>query len=143
MTTIAYKDGVIAYDGRVRSCDTVVDDSFDKHLEKDGVHFFISGVNSDFDKFIKMYLSGELKSDHHMEIHAVILDKGRLYTAAYDDGTTLWVCPERAGNHFSVGSGSHHAITAMDCGLSAKEAVKMAAKRDSATGGKIRTFKVK
>ena len=42
-----------------------------------------------------------------------------------------------------IGSGADHGLTAMDCGLSAKEAVKKAAYRDLGTGGKIRTYKLK
>lgn len=42
----------------------------------------------------------------------------------------------------AIGSGMYYALTAMDCGCSAEEAVKMAAKRDVNTGGEIRIFKI-
>ena len=44
---------------------------------------------------------------------------------------------------YAIGSGADHAFTAMDCGCSAKEAVQMAVKRDTCTGGRIRSFKLK
>lgn len=50
-------------------------------------------------------------------------------------------CPCRDGLSFAIGSGAKHALTAMDLGLDAKEAVKMAMKRDIYTGGRIRTFR--
>jgi hypothetical protein len=52
------------------------------------------------------------------------------------------MCPAGSGDT-AIGTGTDHAITAMDCGLSAREAVKMAMKRDTGTGGRIRTYKVK
>ena len=36
MTTIAYKDGVIAYDSRLIRDDLIMSDDYDKHLEQDG-----------------------------------------------------------------------------------------------------------
>lgn len=42
----------------------------------------------------------------------------------------------------AAGSGQDHAITALDLGLSAKKAVKMAIKRNPSSGGKVRVFKV-
>ena len=38
MTTIAYKDGVIAYDSRVTRGDLITDDDCDKCIERDGVN---------------------------------------------------------------------------------------------------------
>jgi|TARA_R110000803_G_scaffold54828_1_gene111652 hypothetical protein len=51
--------------------------------------------------------------------------------------------PEKPDMMLCIGSGADHGLTAMDCGLSAKEAVKKAAYRDLGTGGKIRTYKLK
>ena len=47
-----------------------------------------------------------------------------------------------AENQWLFGSGCDSAFTATDCGLNARDAVMMSAKRDVNTGGKIRTFKV-
>ena len=41
------------------------------------------------------------------------------------------------------GTGQDHALTAMDCGLSAKEAVKMAAKRDTGTNSRVSTYTIR
>ena len=43
---------------------------------------------------------------------------------------------------YATGSGQHHALTAMDMGATAKEAVKMAIMRDTNSGGRIRTYKI-
>jgi len=58
-------------------------------------------------------------------------------------GGRMFKTPESSKSVFAIGSGQDHALTAMDCGLSAKEAIKMAAKRDVNTGGRVRTFKIK
>jgi ATP-dependent protease HslVU (ClpYQ) peptidase subunit len=42
----------------------------------------------------------------------------------------------------AIGSGEEYAIGAMDAGLSAKDAVKIACNRDIYSGGRIRTFKI-
>lgn len=42
--------------------------------------------------------------------------------------------------YYAIGSGAVHAITAMDCGKTAAQAVQMAAKRDCNTGGKVVTL---
>jgi hypothetical protein len=43
---------------------------------------------------------------------------------------------------YAIGCGSDHAITAMDMGATAYQAVQMAAKRDTGTGGTIRAATV-
>jgi hypothetical protein len=43
----------------------------------------------------------------------------------------------------AAGSGSRFAFTAMDMGATAKQAIQMAMKRDTGTGGKIHVFKVR
>ena len=49
-------------------------------------------------------------------------------------------CVERAITSSTAGSGSHLAFGALDMGASAKEAVEMAIKRDSKSGGKVHVF---
>jgi hypothetical protein len=43
----------------------------------------------------------------------------------------------------AIGSGHKHAITALDLGCSAVEAIRMTIKRDACTGGIIRCFDTK
>jgi len=42
---------------------------------------------------------------------------------------------------YSIGSGSDHALTAMDMGATAEKAVEMAMQRDICTGGRIRLYR--
>ena len=58
---------------------------------------------------------------------------------AVDDATGLWKSPILLDRVYAIGSGSPFAFAAMDMGANAYKAVEMAAKRDTSTGGKIRT----
>lgn len=55
MTTIAYKDGVIAYDSRVTRSGTIVSDNAPKCQVVDGVSFFLSGAVCDEKALIAAY----------------------------------------------------------------------------------------
>lgn len=141
MTTIAYKDSVIAYDSRCLCGSTIVDDDFDKHREVDGVHFFFTGSTSDYSKLIERYFGK--REDFKTRSTALVYDSGKIVTIGICKEDGYYINPERLDNPVATGSGEEYALTAMDCGLSAKEAVKMAMKRDTGTGGRIRTFKIK
>ncbi|MNI98876.1 hypothetical protein D3C73_1578140 [compost metagenome] len=43
---------------------------------------------------------------------------------------------------YAIGSGTPYAFAAMDMGASAEKAVEMAARRDTSTGGTIRTLRI-
>lgn len=139
MTTIAYKDGIIAYDSRATRGNLIADDNYNKCVNVDGLLFFFAGSVCDLKHLIDGYVKG-IDPPKSSDICAFVVDAGKVYRIGTDEGL-LWkddVLPIDA-----AGSGYAHAMTAMDCGLSAIEAVKMAAKRDTGTGGKIRHYKVK
>lgn len=139
MTTIVYKAGVIAYDSRSTCGGTIVDDDANKHSIKDGVHFFFCGVTAEKENMSNAYFDPKSEGDY--EGSAIVFDHGELfcYGLTKDDG--YWKHPISANKVYAIGSGRDHAYTAMDMGADAKTAVKMAIKRDSGSGGKIRTFK--
>lgn len=137
MTTIAFDGEMIAYDGRVTQGSKIVCDDYDKKYERNGVLFFLSGDLEHIEPVISSYFDKQMVDGLNCE--GFVYDDGKLYEiVAYDRGISV---NENIGP-IAYGSGSDHAITAIDCGLNAKEAVKMAAKRDIYTGGKIRTFKI-
>lgn len=140
MTTIAYKDGIIAYDSRAVRGGTITNDDFNKHQIVKDTHFFICGAVSDHKQLIDAYFGGENipKSD----ATALVVSNGELYFIGIEENG-FWKQPLEQYEIYSEGSGSDHAFTAMDLGCSAKEAVKIAIKRDSGSGGKVRTFKIR
>lgn len=140
MTTIAYKDGVIACDGRACSGDTILSDEAEKCLvRQDGVRFWFSGCNYLQDELLREWPSGKLSSNRFAAF--AYSEEGLFFVSASEDGE-IESCRHPLDTPFSIGSGSDHALTAMDMGASAEEAVEMAAKRDINTGGKIRVYEL-
>lgn len=142
MTTIAYKDGVIAYDSRACCGNTIFDDGFDKKVERKGVLFFLSGATSEFDLFIESYFEGKNVAGRPLNIAGFVVVDSELWDAAIDEEGIFWKSKLRLDACYAYGTGTDHALTAMDMGASAVEAIKWAIKRDCKTGGEIRTFKI-
>lgn len=140
MTTIAYKDGVIAYDSRVTRGDLITDDDCDKCIERDGVRFFLSGALCDYEALVAAYFG--VAPSGKVDASAIVLDDGNLMMVAIDDDDGLWKSPIKPDRPYAIGSGTPYAFAAMDMGASAEKAVEMAARRDTSTGGKIRTLRI-
>ncbi len=119
---------------------TIVDDNYDKHQKSKGVHFFLTGATCSHKNLIAAYHGEGLESKESAT--ALVLDKGELYLAIFNKGENISICPEDTNRIMALGSGEDHALTAMDMGATAKEAIKWAMKRDTGTGGRIRTFKL-
>jgi len=142
MTTLALKDGIIAYDTRVCAGNTISDDDFDKCIERKGVKFFIAGSTSDFEDFFDSFFANENTTNRILNIHAFVLQDDILWEASVSDDKLFWKTVMDTKKPAAGGTGSDHALTAMDMGATAKEAIKWAMKRDCKTGGKIRTYKL-
>jgi len=145
MTTLAYKDGVLAADSRVSAGLTNVGTTIKikqtpKYLvgiagNLDIGQQFIRWVQSDFNVTAKPFVP----IDSGYDIAAIVVDKkGRIRT--YDN---LLIPTEYSAKFYALGSGSDFALGAMAHGATAREAVKIAAKFDIATGSPFRsvTFK--
>lgn len=138
MTTIAYKDGVIAYDSR-RTCDgRIVTDSADKKREREGHVFFGCGSTSDILSLIDAFFGAKIKGECDAQV--IVVSEGCVTEIMWSEGR-LFKYP--VDHEYAIGSGSDNAITAMDMGATAAEAVEMAKRRDTATGGTVRTLVVR
>ena len=145
MTTIAYKDGIIAYDSRATRGDYILTDKADKKRETEENFYFMSGSVDEFKAFIALYESGE-QPTHKLDICAFVNSKRerKLYYAACwksDEGLFL-IHETEVDCYQAIGSGTSFAFTAMDCDKTAVEAVKISMLRDPKTGGEIKDFKV-
>jgi len=138
MTTIAYKDGTISVDSRMTRGDTILDDNYNKIHTVDGVRFIICGTVSDLESLIAAYFGAEVLDT--IALAAIIVQDNRVYDFQVQEGKVYKL--DITGQVWAVGSGEDHAFTAMDLGASTKQAIKLAAKRDVNTGGKIRTIQV-
>ncbi|XAZ48334.1 proteasome subunit beta [Pseudomonas simiae] len=137
MTTIAYKDGLIAYDSQVTRGDIITDDAYEKCIEQKGVKFFCAGPVSDHQRLVDVYFGA--KPEGNIDASALVVDGESLMHVAVDDTTGLWKTPILQTRVYAIGSGSPFAFAAMDMGAGACKAIEMAAKRDTNTGGTIRT----
>lgn len=141
MTTIVYYKGEIACDSRTTAGGTIKSDSADKRCIAQGHQFFLAGSHSDMPQFVDAFLNGTNYGE--LDVHAIVVTPDRkVYLAAADDDGAVWRSLVSPDDPTAIGSGSHHAVTAIDCGCTVREAVKMAIKRDSCSGGKIRVYKV-
>ncbi|ENM3096134.1 TPA: proteasome subunit beta [Pseudomonas aeruginosa] len=140
MTTIAYKDGVIAYDSRQTRSGAIVSDDCQKLTIVEGVSFFLSGAVCDEKALIAAYFG--TPSPVPVECSGYAVDGGKLLMVGHDDKTGVWKQDLDLANPDAIGSGSAYALAAMDMGASAEDAVRAASKRDIYTGGKVRTFRV-
>ena len=143
MTTIAYHHagGVIAVDGMVTAGDLITSRDFQKWRVVGEEVWFICGAVADYGRLIA-YHAGELsgKPDYPVSCSALIAVNGLCYEAGVTSDGEPWrsVAPYSV----AVGSGRDFALSAMDHGKNAIEAVKYAATRDTGTGGKISAFDV-
>lgn len=161
MTTVAYKDGLMACD----SCWTyggTVDVLTTKITRlSSGALFGQAGQNDSralVAMFDKVKTPAQLPSYEALLamradfLGLLVLPKGRVYKvcttiispenwdADYEADSGLW---EITGPFAGIGSGGDHACVAMDCGKGARDAVRMACKYDIASRGPVHVVPLK
>lgn len=142
MTTIALKDGVLAFDSLVTFGNDRIGFLNKAVKTKD---FMAAGAGNaeDVVAFLAWVKSGMFEGDKpvfgldkQISLSAICINKrGSIF--CFDD--KLFPMKIKA-KFYSLGSGSAFAMGAMQFGATAKEAVEVAKKLDTCTGGKIKTF---
>ncbi|MGU9857035.1 proteasome subunit beta [Pseudomonas sp. LF245] len=140
MTTIAYKDGVIAYDSQITCGSTITYDDYEKCHQVKGVRFVMCGKTSDYTALQDAYFGCPVTKD--LDASAIVSDGEGVWCVGANIEDGFWKSPIPIEATYAIGSGADHAINAMEMGASACRAVEMAAKRDTGTGGTIRTLLV-
>jgi len=142
MTTIAIKNGIIAYDSRLTRGDTILDDNYNKKIEQGGVIFFCYGTLTGSDRLIEAYLNKNIEIP--IEANALVIDDNKVWHIGYDpDSEPSHIWKTLIGDRSEAfGSGEAFAFTAMDMGASAKKAILMAAKRDLYTNDNVNIHRV-
>lgn len=136
MTTIAYRDDVIAGDTQV-TCGSVIDGWAQKVFRKGPILFGASGDSGRCDVFCDWVMGG-LKGDAPRlkdadgDASGFLFPGGDLVLWRYQDVWTRHRAP-----FFAYGSGYEIALGAMIAGATAEQAVRAAAERDTKTGGEI------
>lgn len=145
MTTIAFRDGQMAGDSRFNCAEGVTTGSklFRKKVGKKEHLIGFAGDVYCAMVFIDWY--GTDNKELLKQIHAMSHDD---FEVLIWDGRKLSSCNYLCRplvlqeDYFAIGSGGPYAITAMDCGKTAAQAVQMAIKRDSNSGGRIITMTI-
>lgn len=140
MTTIAYKDGILAADTQL----TYTDDTYG-HCHKiiklvNGMVVASSG-DSLKDFWLMKYLQGEKIPKNKMNfkgVHAIIIDDGKVFVTY---GTADLLPME--DKFYACGSGMRIARGAMYYGLGAKDAVKFASEVDIYTNNIVDVYDTK
>lgn len=136
MTTIVYRDGVLAADTQMTTGDLK---AYGRKLIRVGEReawVGLAGVLADCQKFVR-HFSGEEEaefSEEHDDFSALIM---------YDDGSVECVDPSGKAHKleddefFAIGSGSGPALAAMHMGADARRAVEIALLVDVNSGGEV------
>lgn len=138
MTTIAYRDDVLAADTQI-TCGGTIDGWAQKAFRKGRLLYATSGSSGLGDRFAS-WVSGGMQGDAPCLKgegdkdggHGYLFPGGDRVVWRYDD---VWAT--HRAPFFAYGSGAEIALGAMLAGASAEEAVRAAAERDIATGGEI------
>lgn len=148
MTTIAYDGKFIVADGRTMQQSVILRDDSNKFYvsSKTGNLFALCGVVPNCQKFADTYEDG-VYLDLDLEVSGFMICKetNKIYTvdtSLEKNGKFEFFQFEVTDIKATMGSGKSYALTAMDCGLSAKDAVLKAMLRDCDTGGVVKVYDV-
>jgi len=146
MTTIVYdhKNKQIACDSRSTIDSMIIYDKTVKYKSVGDKLWFLSGSTGDADTFIQHY-NPLTEANQHLNIDAIFLITkgdcaGGVYMTIKDDNHVYKECILE--HNYTTGSGCEWALSALDHGKTAKEAVEYAMTRDIYSGGKIHVYDI-
>jgi 20S proteasome alpha/beta subunit len=131
MTTIAYREGILAGDTRVAYGQDVLDDMVKVHVLPDGSLFGGAGDVEDIKRLQKAMENGDDEPVLKNISAIMIKPNGQVWN--YE--RSVWV--RLRGQYFAIGSGAIAALSAMDAGADAIKAIKIAIRRNTGTGGRV------
>lgn len=141
MTTIAYKAGVIAADSRCTEGNHIIPGKMRKlHELPDGSIYTFTGSVAHGMAMLDALLNGTKQPTWELgdTLAVRVMPTGRVLIY---EGEGVWF--EQTSKIAAWGSGAEFAYGAMEAGATAAEAVRIAIKHDSASGGPVRTIQVK
>lgn len=140
MTTIVYRDGVLAADSLATMGDTKIHGRYMK-IRRIGTHLVgTAGSVADSENFINWLKHGEEGDLPPKGNYSALIVDPRGRVREIENGSVLPV--PRGAKFFAIGSGAPYAMGALYAGASAAEAVKIAAKIDTNTGLPVKTLKI-
>ena len=142
MTTLAYhqKDGQIAVDSQSCIGGLISSDDYNKIKINDYGIWVLCGAVCDIEDFMSLQKNDEFSRNVDLEVGGLLIADEVVYYVFMNERI---FCKEVVENNFTRGSGGDFALSALDFGKSAKEAVEYAMTRDIYTGGKVQVIDVK
>jgi 20S proteasome alpha/beta subunit len=140
MTTIVYnhKDKQIACDSRISSGNIITSDEHIKYAFDNGVTWFFCGKAGETEMFISTFKELTIATEH-LDVCAFFVENGNVYQASIENNIFRSCLIDFSD---SIGSGCEFALTALDLGKTAKEAIECAISRDMYSGGKIHVYDI-
>lgn len=135
MTTVAYRDGIMVGDGRL-CADTHI--LTDRYVKVRDCGKFIVGLAGNADCFEAVWdwycagCKGKSKPKGSYETLAFEKATGKLHTYEIKSKTCVYLPTDEPA---AIGAGADYARVAMGCGKTALEAIKLAERFNSDTGG--------
>jgi len=146
MTTIVFRDGVLAFDSRITADTLLFGHSIKGKITKE---FMVAAAGSmqDVQAFIDWVCLGYTEeskrkfglADREVEVEGIVVTKkGEVYV--FDNRLYPY---QITAPFIALGSGAHIAIGAMAMGANSYRAVKIASLYDTATGGDVKVLAFK
>lgn len=141
MTTIVYRDGILAADSQTTVGKfALTNDSLKISKLKNGGYFAGSGTVCEIKMLFDWYNNGKRHGSESKQLNciALVIEKEKIFIL-YGDLYKF----EVKESYVAIGSGRDFAYGALYMGATAKEAVKAACRFDCYSGGKIKEVKIK
>lgn len=139
MTTIVYdhKNKQIAIDSRVTAGNMICDENAEKFIKNISATWFLCGTVADYEQLIE--LSHNEKPEVQPDAYAIMVNHKGVWLVCFNGD---YCCHSPLSHSRAIGSGADFALSALDHGKTAKEAIEYAMTRDTGTGGKVHVFDV-
>jgi len=140
MTTIVYdhKNKQVAIDSRISSNGIIHSDSYDKTIRKGEEIWLITGCLSDYEDLA--LLQHNQKVDVRPSCSAILIRDNKAFSVVVEDDNYCSMLELKY--NYAMGSGDLFAMSALDFGSTALEAIEYAKTRDIYTGGNITVIDV-
>jgi len=141
MTTILYhhESRQIFYDSRETDGNRITTDKIVKKIENKHGIWFCCGDSSDIDFVINDFRERQQPNAGNLNFRAFLVRDNKVFDTCINNGVYKTYL---LGYSETMGSGGEYALGALEAGASAMQSMKIAAKRDIRTGGKIHKYKL-